>query len=64
MQFLVPDMTCGSCVKHVREAITALDSSATVEADTVERKISVSTTALQADVEKALADDGYPVTAI
>jgi len=64
MQFHVQEMTCGSCVRHINEAIGKVDPEATIEADTVSRTISVTTTASQEDIQKALADDGYPTTLI
>ncbi len=64
MQFHVPDMTCGSCVPHVKEAIARVDPGAEVEADTVARTIAVTTSASQQEIEEALADDGYSTTAI
>tara|TARA_Y100001934_G_C11648053_1_gene448677 strand:- start:28 stop:222 length:195 start_codon:yes stop_codon:yes gene_type:complete len=63
MQFHVQNMTCGSCVRHVNEAIAKVDPAAKVEADTVSRKITVTTTVAQDVIEKALADDGYPAIA-
>lgn len=64
MQFHVEDMSCGSCVRHITEAIARVDSGATIEADTVSRTITVTTTAAQHAIERALADEGYPPTAI
>lgn len=64
MQFHVEDMTCGSCVRHINQAIAAVDPQAKVEADTVDRRIKVETTASQEAIEKALADQGYPATAL
>jgi len=64
MQFHVPDMSCGSCVPHVTDAIAKVDPGAVVEADTVARTITVTTSASQQEIEEALADDGYPATAI
>lgn len=60
----IEGMTCGSCVRHINEAIGKVDPAATVEADTVSRTISVTTTASQEDIQKALADDGYPTTLV
>jgi copper chaperone len=64
MQFHVQDMTCGSCVPHIKKAIASVDPAAEVTADTVARNITVTTSASQQAIEKALADDGYPATAI
>ncbi len=64
MQFHVENMTCGGCVKHVTQAIATVDPGATVDADTVARKITVATTASQDAITQALAADGYEATAI
>ncbi len=64
MQFHIPDMTCGSCVQHIHKAVAKVDPNATIDADTVARTITVTTTASQQCIEKVLADDGYPATAI
>ncbi|GFE80658.1 hypothetical protein GCM10011487_26580 [Steroidobacter agaridevorans] len=64
MQFHIQDMTCGSCVRHVNEAIAKVDPAATIAADTASRRITVTTTASQQQIEKALRDDGYPATLI
>jgi copper chaperone len=64
MQFHVEKMACGSCVRHISEAITKLDPTAKVEADTASRRITVDTTASQQEIEKALADKGYSASLI
>jgi copper chaperone len=64
MQFHIQDMTCGSCVRHVNQAIAKVDPAATVEADTASRRITVTTTASQQQIEKALRDDGYPASLV
>ncbi|ONF97132.1 heavy-metal-associated domain-containing protein [Sphingomonas jeddahensis] len=64
MQFHVPDMSCGSCVRHINEAIATTDPAAKIEADTVSRKITVTTAASQEEICRVLAEDGYPATAL
>ncbi len=64
MQFSVPNMSCGSCVRRVEQAILLLDANAKIEGDTVDRKVKIETTASQQDVEKALLEAGYPATAL
>lgn len=64
MQFQIDDMTCGSCVRHVTRAIQSVDPAATVEADTVARQITVSTSAESSAILEALAIDGYPARLI
>ena len=51
-------------MRHINEAIGKVDPEATITADTVSRTISVTTTASQEDIQKALVDDGYPTTLI
>ena len=51
MQFHVENMSCGSCVKHITQAIAAIDPNAKVDVNI-------------ADIEAALAEDGYPARVI
>lgn len=62
MQFHVDDMTCGGCARSVTAAITALDNTAKIEADTVARTVKVETLASEDEVKKVLADAGFPVS--
>lgn len=64
MRFHVETMTCGNCVKHVTEAITAIDPGAKIEADIPARTIDVATAASPEAVTQALAADGYEASAI
>lgn len=64
MQFHIRDMTCGSCVRHVNEAIAKVDPAAKVEADIAARKITVITTATPQQIEQTLRDDGYPASQV
>jgi copper chaperone len=64
MEFDVQNMTCGSCVRHINEAIKKVDVNAKVEADTVARRIKVETMASQQAIQDTLAADGYPTTLV
>lgn len=60
MQFEVENMTCGSCVKHIAQAISIVDPHAKLEADTVAGLITLQTSANHRDIEVALEAEGYP----
>ena len=60
MRFQVPDMSCSACVRHINAAVTSLDPQAKVEVDLDTHSVSITTTASQPDIEKALAAAGYP----
>lgn len=64
MKFLIENMTCGSCVRHITSGVQALDPAATVEADVPARTIPVHTVADRQQVEKAIADEGYVTSPI
>lgn len=59
VEFIIQDMTCGSCARKITEAITQLDSQAEVEIDLKNKQISIvsvlSDEALKADI----AASGY-----
>lgn len=60
MQFHIENMTCGGCVRGVTRAIQAVDPNAKIKADPPSRKLEVSTTATQEQIEAALNEAGFP----
>lgn len=64
MQFHVENMSCGSCVKHITQAIAAIDPNAKVEVNIAGKKVTVDSVASAQAIEAALAEDGYPARAI
>ncbi|MYL22228.1 heavy metal translocating P-type ATPase [Halomonas alkaliantarctica] len=56
----VPGMSCQGCVKRMREAIQARDSDADVTGTPAEKRLDVTTTLNEDDIDKALVDAGYP----
>ncbi len=64
MTFHIENMTCGSCVKHITQAIATVDPDAKVTADLATHTVAVTTSAPQEKIEQALADDGYPARAV
>lgn len=64
MRFHVGNMTCGGCAQSVTKAVERVDPKARVNADPVTRTIAVETGASAAAISKALADAGYPASAL
>lgn len=62
MRLNVPDMNCGGCARAVKAAILDIDAGATVEADPPSRTVTVQTAATAADIQKVLAEAGFPAT--
>ena len=61
MEFNVPDISCGHCVRAVTEAVKLADPDAQVSVDLESKKVTVQTTQERDVVAAALADAGYPV---
>lgn len=62
MQFLVPDMTCGHCASHIREAIAGVDGTADVHVDLDTKLVKVTTTASAQALADAISAEGYTPT--
>ena len=60
MEFTIPAMSCGHCVKAITQALTQLDSAATVSVDLPAKKVTVQTSQPPEKVAAALAEAGYP----
>jgi copper chaperone CopZ len=57
----VSGMTCGSCVKHVTNALKALDGVEDVSVDLATGKVKVTRATVKTDdLIAALIEDGYP----
>jgi copper chaperone len=61
MEFNIPAISCGHCVKTVTEAVKLADPDAQVSVDLESKKVTVETTREREIVAAALADAGYPV---
>lgn len=62
----VQGMTCGSCIRHVKQALTAVEGVDEIEVELAERKVRVKHQREAAPVEalvEALSDAGYIATA-
>ena len=61
MEFNIPAISCGHCVRAVTEAVKLADSDAQVSVDLKSKKVTVQTTQERDAVAAALAEAGYPV---
>ncbi|CAB3723136.1 hypothetical protein LMG3458_04146 [Achromobacter deleyi] len=59
IEFQVPDMTCGHCVKTITGAVNAAAPGATVAVDLPSHRVTVSGTDQADKVEAAIRDAGY-----
>jgi copper chaperone len=60
MEFEVPAMSCGHCVKAITQTLTELDPAAQVSIDLPTKKVTVQTAQDREKVAAALAEAGYP----
>jgi copper chaperone len=59
LNFQIPNMTCGHCVRAVTQAVQLADPAATVQADLATHQVKVDTTASRETVVAQLAQAGY-----
>lgn len=60
MEFDIPAMSCGHCVKAITEALEQLDPGAKVSVDLPAKKVTLDTARDRAAVAAALTEAGYP----
>lgn len=60
MQFYVDNMTCGGCARSVTKAIKSVDANAEVMTDAPSRRVQVTSSVPQEQLETALREAGYP----
>lgn len=58
--FLLPDLSCGHCVRAVTAALQTLDPQAQVQADPATKQVRVLSTQPAAALAEALRAAGYP----
>lgn len=58
---LVKNMTCGSCARHITQAVKALDPDAQLTIDIPARKVSIDSTQSVGDLVKAIEAVDYEV---
>jgi len=60
MEFNIPAMSCGHCVRAITEAVKALDPAAQVDVDLASKKVEIQSSQDRQSVAAALAQAGYP----
>ena len=63
LTFEVKDMTCGHCVSAITKALKEVDPQAQVQVDLAGKKVEVESSQAREAIAKAIADEGYAVTA-
>lgn len=61
LQLKVPNMACSACVKTITKAVTAIDPTAKVDADTKTKQVNIETQQSEGAVKKVMNAAGYPV---
>ncbi len=59
IQFTLPDMTCGHCVKVVTETVRRVDAQAQLQVDLPAHAVKIESGKPAADFAAALAEEGY-----
>ncbi|MGK7891815.1 MAG: heavy-metal-associated domain-containing protein [Leptolyngbyaceae cyanobacterium] len=62
LQLTISDMACGVCVDNITKAVQGVDASATLDADTQTKQVTITTTAAADLVKGAIATAGYTIT--
>jgi len=60
LNFEIPDMSCGHCVRAITEAVHAVDPAARVQANLPQHRVQVDTGAAREAVVASLVEAGYP----
>ena len=59
IQFNIPQMSCGHCVKAVTQAVQEVDPHAKVDVDLASKQVSVESQADRGKIVASLAEAGY-----
>ena len=59
LEFQIPNMSCGHCVKAITEAVQAVDPAARVQADLPQHQVQVHSSAPREQLAAKLAEAGY-----
>lgn len=59
IEFNIPNMSCGHCVKAVTEAVRSVDPQARVEVDLAGKHVKVESGQPREPLARALAEAGY-----
>jgi copper chaperone len=59
IQFTLPDMTCGHCVKVVTQTVQRVDAQAQLKVDLASHEVKIESGRPAADFAAALTEEGY-----
>ena len=59
IEFTLPTMTCGHCVKTVTSVVQQVDAAAQLQIDLPTHRLRIESAQPAADFERALAAEGY-----
>lgn len=59
IQFSIPQMSCGHCVRAVTGAVQEIDSQAKVQVDLTTKQVHIESSAERGEIVKALEEAGY-----
>lgn len=59
IEFNIPQMSCGHCVRAVTEAVKEVDPQARVDVDLGTKKVNVESQQPREEIVRALAEAGY-----
>jgi copper chaperone len=59
IEWTVPSMSCGHCVKAVTEAVQQVDAAARVQVDLAQKHVSIDSTTAPEKFRAALTAEGY-----
>jgi copper chaperone len=62
LQLTVPDMACSACSDTITQAIQAIDATATVQADTQTKLVTIETQVAEPEIKQVITKAGYTVT--
>ena len=61
IQLNIPYMACFACGETISKAVIAIDPTATVQADSKTKQVTIETQASQSEIESAITAAGYQV---
>lgn len=59
IEFTLPTMTCGHCVRTVTETVKKVDAEATLNIDLPQQRVQIESAHAPAEFAQALAEEGY-----
>ena len=63
LELTVTDMACNVCVESITKAVQAVDTNASIDADTQTKQVTITTTAADTVVRDAITAAGYTIAA-